>query len=1405
MDLLFVFKQLLEKQRNQPSSNTVKSYLSDIRSFSTWFSNTYQKEISIYDFSQELLMDFVKLSPLSPNSKDRQSSAVKKMLQLFFENQIIDSNPFPKLVYQSIDTDIWKIREFKHALLKQKAAPLTVKNYLSDIQNFTKWIDAQNITLNNQNITEDIINSYKNFLVHVLSLSPKSVNRKLSTIRKYTEMYNPSARIDDPISMLPSISNPVQINTFEEQLKQREEVLDLSYLHAFKIDHKEYSSHPIVRFTQKIKDKYVKFEEHLAFKTAKIVPKNKILLSKESHVSFLNTVKNNRPAWYKTYHNHRLTTHIHVFILALFCSGLLLYGYAKYIDIPSKEDVLGISQQNNRVLVYSGNLKNADNKAITHSSQIRFSIYPDASANESTLWEEVHQIKPQEDGSFSVQLGRKNTLEDSFFTDNQNLYLGIQINNESELLPRQRLANVGYSSDTALLDGMAPITQNPANATNSILALNSSGNLVIGGTASPIFQASGGEITLSGVTTLLTTNSGSDGNIVINPDGSGVIDIRKPIVNDSQDASASGSVDFADEVSIATESAGSVLSINNTGDTGAILSLLSQNITRMLVDVSGKVGIGTSTPRELLHIANSINPTFLMENTLSGASFAMTMRESQAVLGSLTNNPLAFQTNNFVRMTIAANGNVGIGTSNPTALLDVGGNINVAGILTFSGSDQRIQSANNSNLIIGGNTTSNVILQPLIENGFVGISTTNPQYKLDVTDTQNQKAVMQLTNTSTSTQASGLNIQLGNNTSSNQFISFQTRTNGVVGSITGGGSGVQYHTTAADFAEYFKKDTQETISYGTIVCLNTSGLVTSCVEDNQNIVGVSSEKPGFVGGKNLGNASVIVGLVGQIETYVSGKNGPIQAGDPISVGGSEGIGIKATNGGRIVGRALQPYDSTTPGKILVYVQPTWHDPTLSLNSAGVIESTTVPEVELDTATYETVASAVGRSTVKVTHKNNVITTTQTLALATIGKLKSGLIETQSLLVSGTVVAKNAVFNQLSVTSDNFSVNGTSLREYITSVISENDTRESPETVKSNFISPLSKDSQIGIKMNDSNIEIIGSNNPNSSNSAVATIDNNGNASFNGNLQASSISSSGDASVAGTLTANSIKAKTIEGIEDTVSSIASRLFTAEESSYIDVSTMSAQFALFHENLLSLGTTTMREATVLDSFTIGTQFILGQDSMNVLGADLQIQPLRQGGVSFLGGMMSLDKDGNLFVGNDARFAKNVTIEGGLFANILSPLAGNSLDIYLPDENGSNSAELRVVNGSKTPVFGVNNRGDVYSSGSAQFVGDLVASGSAFLSKLNIFGQDAQAGADGELQASSSAGTALLKAYKSEVTIKSPHVTGKSLIYITPSTNTGNKVLYLLRQSNAGSFTVGISESAQTDVQFNWIIVN
>ena len=78
--------------------------------------------------------------------------------------------------------------------------------------------------------------------------------------------------------------------------------------------------------------------------------------------------------------------------------------------------------------------------------------------------------------------------------------------------------------------------------------------------------------------------------------------------------------------------------------------------------------------------------------------------------------------------------NVGIGTDSPSAKLQVGGTFNVSGDATFNGSNTYINSAN---IVVGNDTTDlvgisgNTMYFP--GNGKVGIGTTSPGYKLDVT------------------------------------------------------------------------------------------------------------------------------------------------------------------------------------------------------------------------------------------------------------------------------------------------------------------------------------------------------------------------------------------------------------------------------------------------------------------------------------------------------------------------------------------------------------------------------------------------------------------------------------------------------------------------------------------------
>ena len=83
---------------------------------------------------------------------------------------------------------------------------------------------------------------------------------------------------------------------------------------------------------------------------------------------------------------------------------------------------------------------------------------------------------------------------------------------------------------------------------------------------------------------------------------------------------------------------------------------------------------------------------------------------------------------------------------------------------------------------------------------------------------------------------------------------------------------------------------------------------------------------------------------------------------------------------------------------------------------------------------------------------------------------------------------------------------------------------------------------------------------------------------------------------------------------------------------------------------------------------------------------------------------------------------------------------------------------------------------------------------------------------------AGSAVLVAPNTSLTITSPYVTANSLVYLTPTGETGNKVLFVKAKNICDStityplspkpcmpsFTVGIDAPATTDISFNWWII-
>jgi len=204
------------------------------------------------------------------------------------------------------------------------------------------------------------------------------------------------------------------------------------------------------------------------------------------------------------------------------------------------------------------------------------------------------------------------------------------------------------------------------------------------------------------------------------------------------------------------DTSGSGYAMTRTGDN---LQFYTNDFTRMTMDEDGEIGIGTTTPAELLHLySTSGTPRLEIESGLSnlGATLKLTNPEHSYSIYT-DNDDLAFYDNDAStsRMTIATNGYVGIGTTNPQANLEVDGNIRTSsgsgGVLTVFDDD----AGRRNSLIAGADSEGgyirtnwgsggtdylsfrdafNVKTMVIDADGKVGIGTDSPNYELTIGD-----------------------------------------------------------------------------------------------------------------------------------------------------------------------------------------------------------------------------------------------------------------------------------------------------------------------------------------------------------------------------------------------------------------------------------------------------------------------------------------------------------------------------------------------------------------------------------------------------------------------------------------------------------------------------------------------
>ena len=312
---------------------------------------------------------------------------------------------------------------------------------------------------------------------------------------------------------------------------------------------------------------------------------------------------------------------------------------------------------------------------------------------------------------------------------------------------------------------------------------------------------------------------------------------------------------------------------------------------------TGFVGIGSSTPSSVLSISNNLNttantPLFTVSSTTGGTSTTTFMTVlSSGNVGINTATPAynldvggsaSFGTGGE-SMRVDTTGFVGIGTSSPYALLSLSNNVN---------------SVVNTPLFVIASTTggtSTSTLMTVLANGNMGVGTSTPYALLSV-----ESSVSGLTDLfAIATSTSGLVFKINS-----------------YGQVYGDGA---YSSPAADYAEYFYTNSVDLHS-GEIVCIDilSNNSVKRCERGaDNNVMGIVSTKPSVIGNyikavETDPSHYVIVGMMGQVDAFVTAENGTINIGDSLTTSSSTpGFAMRAGPGDSTVGVALEPFTGDT--------------------------------------------------------------------------------------------------------------------------------------------------------------------------------------------------------------------------------------------------------------------------------------------------------------------------------------------------------------------------------------------------------------------------------------------------------------------------------------------------------------
>ena len=301
-----------------------------------------------------------------------------------------------------------------------------------------------------------------------------------------------------------------------------------------------------------------------------------------------NQVRRQGQAW--------LLPYVTLAILLIGFLGLGIFGYQQlFRNVSSPLAFPTTPTRPNRVLSFQGRLTDTAQNPITTATNMTFKLYDTGpSTGGALLWDSgTCSVTPDQDGIFSSGLGADCGAEISsdVFTENANVWLEVAVAAET-LTPRQAIRTVAYALNSETVQGY-PISATGAATVNTILFMDGGGDVVLGEN-SPGIRSISGTFVVEGRTLQLQTAAGSNGNIILDADGTGGTFIRDYLSAPGATLSATYAGGTPLTVRGGPSGTANIISIQNSA--GTVLSVF---------DEAGYLGIGNSNPSAPLSVGSS--------------------------------------------------------------------------------------------------------------------------------------------------------------------------------------------------------------------------------------------------------------------------------------------------------------------------------------------------------------------------------------------------------------------------------------------------------------------------------------------------------------------------------------------------------------------------------------------------------------------------------------------------------------------------------------------------------------------------------------------------------------------------------------------------------------------------------